>query len=169
MTLDYRPKQRSVKVRVLSDAGWLKGALTAPPKRSLADSLALAPTMLSMLNSFLPGQDASLPYFALRTHAVQLILLDQPEHMPETSGTFVRANPTNVVVLIGDASINGTAMVPQNLRVSDYFTRQHGFVSLSRATLRIRESAHGRAAVHECGEILINSDRMLGVAEATCR
>ena len=165
MTLDYRPKQRAVPVRVFTDAGWLSGALTAPPKRSLADSLSQAPTMLSMLDAFLPDYDVSLPYFALRAHAVHMILLEQAEELHEASGTFVRAIPKDVVVLIGNATVSGTAMVPQNLRVSDYFTRQRGFVSLTKATLRIREGNGRQAMVHQCSEILVNSERMVGVAE----
>ena len=166
MTLDYRPKQRAVQVRVLTDAGWLSGALMAPPKRTLADSLAQAPNMLSMLDAFLPDYDVSLPYFALRSHSVHMILLEQPEELHEASGTFVRATPKDVVVLICNATVSGTAMVPQNLRVSDYFTRQRGFVSLNKATLRIREAASRQAMVHQCAEILVNADRMVGVAEA---
>lgn len=162
---EYRPQQRTVAVRVLTDAGWLAGAMTAPQKRSLADSLTQAPNMLSMIDTFLPDYDVSLPYFALRTQAAHMVLLETTEHLPEASGTFVRATPKDVVVLIGNATVSGTAMVPQNLRVSDYFTRQRGFVSLSGATLRIREAASRQAMVHQCPEILVNCERMVGVAE----
>lgn len=167
MIMAYRPRQRVVKVRALTDAGWLTGDMSAPPKRSLADSLAQAPNMLAMVDAKLPDHEFSLPFFSVRTHAVHLIMLEQAEKMAETSGAFVRATPQEVVVLIGDSTVSGTAMVPQNLRVSDYFTRQKGFVSLSRATLRVRESANRQAVLPQCPEILINTERMVGVAETT--
>ncbi len=166
MSNGYRPQQRNVTVRVLTDAGWLTGAMSAPPKRSLADTLAQAPTMLSMADVWLPGQDFNLPHFALRCQSVQLILLEHGEEMREISGTFVRASPQEVVVLVGSSVITGIAMVPQNLRVSDYFTRQRGFVSLTGATLRMRESGGRQAVLRQCPEILVNAERMVGVAES---
>jgi hypothetical protein len=158
---------RTVSVRVLTDAGWLTGAVSAPPKRSLAETLAQAPTMLSMLDVWLPGQDFNLPYFAMRSRAVHLVLLEHSEDIQEVSGTFVRTTPQEVVVLVGSSIVSGIAMVPQNLRVSDYFTRQRGFVSLTAATLRMREPGGRQAVLRKCPEILVNAERMVGVAETS--
>ena len=166
MSTNYRQPKRTVTVRILTDAGWLTGAISTPPKRTLADSLTQAPTMLSLVDVWLPGQDFNLPYFAVRSHSVHLILMEQSEGLQEISRTFVRATPQEVVVLVGNSIVSGVAMVPQNLRVSDYFTRQRGFVSLTTATLRARDPGGRQAVVRKCPEILVNAERMVGVAES---
>ena len=165
MSTGYRPEKRTVTVRVLTDGGWLTGAISTPPNRSLAESLAQAPTLLSMADVWLPGQDFNLPFFALRARSVHLILLENGEEIQEVSGTIVRAAPQEVVVLVENSIVSGIAMVPQNLRVSDYFSRQRGFVRLTRATLRMPEPGGRQAVLRQCPEILVNAERMVGVAE----
>lgn len=164
MAMTYKPQTRKLAISAWTDSGWMSGTVDVPPRRPLCESLNQTHGLICLEDAWLQDKEVRLRFLGLRSSGVHVIIPEHRDEMAETSGAFVKAAPRKVVGLLGRASVSGHVMVPQNLRVSDFFGRQRGFVAFSRATLKLSDAAGQEILSKAFGEVLVNCERLAGVA-----
>jgi hypothetical protein len=160
-----RQSKTFVSLRILTDSGWLSGMYLKLASRQLADSLNQGGDTVVLTNAFVPSGENEIPFLSVRRDKMVLIMPDEIEAPNQESGIFVAATPRKVVMLAGLASIAGTISVPSNLRVTDYFSRNHGFIVVTKLRLTVRNPEGGDQWTRDLEQILVRGDSMVAVSE----
>jgi len=155
-----------VPVRVLTDSGWLSGLYGKPTVRRLAEALNQGGETITITNVFVPGGSTDLPFFTCRLETVFLILPDEVEPPAKrASGMWVPTTRREVLALAGMATLAGRVEVAENLRVSDYFGKNRGFIEMYQTRLTVRDPRSGEQWTRDLPQILLNCSKLVGVSE----
>lgn len=125
----YRPATRQVDAELLTSVGWIGGSIVLPQLQSLTDHLSKAGPIVKLTNVLLPGRTEAVPFFALRSSAVAMVVPSSDERaLAETIGTdHVRLA---VLFLMEHGVLRGDLVLPARLRLSDFLRQQTGFFAV---------------------------------------
>lgn len=153
-------------VRVLTDSCWLVGKLVAPAQLSFADYLDRAPEFLSLTDVILEGRPKTLPLFALHRDAIVFMLIetDQPLVSSKTPKDSVEHA---ISCLIAQGSLVGTMRILRGVRLSDYLSKNTGFVVVEDCHYRIRDPWSREVLDHRERAILLNTQAVIGISESS--
>jgi hypothetical protein len=152
----YHPPLRTLPLRLHSSHGWLRGLLHLPEEHGLLDHLNHAGPFLKLTEVQING-GAPLPFFALRSSAVDLVLLDPAE--PLLDGSTEPGEPHRITCLAGPFTIEGQLDLLPHTRVSDFLMHQNRFLLLREASLQGPEGLEHSAA------LVVNTGSLMGVTE----
>lgn len=161
-----RKSKAFVSLRVLTESGWLSGSFLIAVNRRLVDTLNAGGDTIVLTNAFVPGGDTDLPFLGVRRDKMILVMPDEVETPSQHSGMFVATTARSVVMLAGLASVSGVVDVPQNLRVSDYFARNRGFINVRECRLTVRNPHGGEQWTRDLDQLLVRGDALVAVSEA---
>lgn len=154
-----------IPLRILTESGWLSGSYLKPAQRLLSDALNQGGETVVLTNAFIPGADDEVPFLSVRRDRMLLIMPDEVEGPAPHSGLLVVTTPRKVLMLAGLSSIDGTIAVPPNLRVTDYFARNHGFVEVRDLRLTVRNPNGGEQWTRKLEQIFVRGDALVAISE----
>ncbi len=160
MVSNYRPEFREVFAQCWADGTWLPGGVCLPTRRGLLEHLNQKEPFLKLRNVALSDKKEPLPFLALRRDSVSLVVADY-ESVPAPKEASAQHR---VVCLLRGAILRGTLETLASLRVSDYLMRNPGFFALHDCTLRMASMPSFPTPIPV---VLVNGDRVIGVAEET--
>jgi hypothetical protein len=157
---DQSPDRR-VRLRILTERGWIEGSLQLPRVARLVDWLNHTASFLTI--SDVRIGDTDLPYLSLRKKAVRLVAPVREEDV----SSYVTAGvptPRRIWCMLEDGSLRGTLDVLEHVRVSDFLAHHGGFVGLRDAHLH-RRDASGQDERVALVTAIVPLEGILGVAE----
>ncbi len=165
--------QRRIPADCLSDAGWTRGVFHVPASQAFADYLQFSGTFLPLTDAVLPYARTALPFFALHTATLSLVVPDAVEGPLETEGSRGITSPWSVSCLLADGVLQGSIDFLTNQRLSDFLKAARGFLVVRNAIWQSfvpRESdvqaADGESPTREFSIALVNIARLAGIADA---
>ena len=162
---EARKSKTFMALRVLTESGWLSGMYLKPSNRRLADHLNQGHDSVVLTNAFVPGNESELDFLCVHRDKMVLVMPDDAESGRMPSGMFVQTTERQAVLLAGLASLSGTVEVPANIRVSDYFGRTKGFVSVRACVLTVRNPHGGEQWTRRVEQVLVNLAALVAVSE----
>jgi hypothetical protein len=164
MSQSYRPAQHPVRVRALTDAGFLEGTLHLAASQRLLSHLRGDAAILRLTDVVLPGRTATVPFFALERDAVIAIVPPEGE-APETmrQGQALTVHATSC--LAGSVVIEGELETLAGVRVSDALAHQTGFVALRRAVICLPAAGGTTRVEGPFAHVAVQARRVVGFSE----
>ena len=162
----YRPKQRTVKARILTEAGWIQGCFNIPHNALFLDYMNRPITFDNLTQVTVEPYRLSSEFLMLQRRAI--ILIQFLEDVPELLDRFAENTaPRQIFCLLDKGIIRGSLALLRNIRVSDHFNNRRGFVLLSqcRSLLALPLPEGKKESQHPV--LLLNTDYILGVSDST--
>lgn len=165
--------QRRIPAECLSDAGWTHGVFHVPASQAFADYLQFSGSFLPLTDALLPHARSALPFFALHTATLSLVVPDVGEGPLETEGSRGITSPWSVSCLLADGVLQGSIDFLTNQRLSDFLKAARGFLVVRNASWQAfgAPAPDGRpvpdhATAREFPIALVNIARLAGIADA---
>ena len=154
-------RDRHVRVKLLTDRGWIEGTLRLPQAARLVDWLNHGGRFLTLTDVTVQG--ATIPYLSLRRSAVRIAAPLVPEDVSSYT-TGGAPTPRAVWCMLADGSVRGVLDVLEHIRVSDFLAHHSGFVGLRDVHVRRLDAAGDEEHTGLSGALVL-LDAILGVAE----
>ena len=164
MSDQYRV-QRMIACRILTLAGWIEGTMHLPQGGTLLAFLGRGEPLFRLTETWLPGEHAPHPFFALQRDAVIAVSpISITEPLDATVGP--PAITRRISWLLGSGGvIEGTLELAERMRVSDYLTTHSGFVPMRDCRVMLPPTARGRFDETNVTLLALQSNRAIGVTE----
>ena len=162
----YRPATRHVAAEILTSSGWIGGSIVLPQLQSLADHLSKAGPIVKITSARLPGRAEEVPFFALRSSAVAMVVPASDERaVNETIGTD--HTRLSVMFLMDHGVLRGQLVLPAKLRLSDFLRQQTGFFALHDAQwARYVAAGQPNPTPRTFRCVLVNAPAVIGAEES---
>jgi hypothetical protein len=161
----YKPKQRSVRARVLTEAGWIQGNFNIPPTALFLEYLNRPGTIDNLTDVTIEQYRLTCDFLQLQRRSI--ILMHFFEDYPDLQDRAPGENLTSrhIFCLLDRGIIRGHINLLRNLRVSDHFNNKRGFVPLTncRYLLALPPPEGKTESRHDL--MLVNTDHLLGVSD----
>jgi hypothetical protein len=154
-------RERQVRMKILTERGWLEGTLRLPQAVRLVDWLNRAGAFLTLTD--VHAGDHTIPYLSLRKSAVRIAAPTQAEDV-SSNVTGGEPTPRTVWCMLANGSVRGTLDVLEHVRVSDFLAHHAGFVGLRDAHVH-RVSPSGEHQNVEAVGAIVPLEAILGIAE----
>lgn len=105
---------------------------------------------------------------ALQRDSVELIIPHENQG-DLLAGPVAHAQTDQVFILFDDGVVRGTLEWRENVRLSDFVTRQDGFILLRDCTIELGHVLTDEYAVKEASAVLMNVNHIVGISETTPR
>jgi hypothetical protein len=163
--MEYAPKQRTVRVDVLTPSGWLHGDLHVPERAPLVDWLHRAPEWLNLTDVRLNAQVPHAPHFALRCEAAYVILPSAGEGELQSHLASEPVIRRRIHCLLPFAVAHGTIDVAHGVRTSDWLRAHRSrFVVLADSTWAMRVDG-ACPALEAIPRAIVATAHVLGVSD----
>ncbi len=161
----------SFQVRIATDMGWIRGALSLPPGRALLETLNAHQGLLYLRGVTVPGSRERLDTFAVRVASISLVLPAEAAGDPLARTPVTRSRlaapprPRRVVLAFERFQVSGTADLAGRSRLTEAFSSGRSFVRLDGAILEPRRTGEATERVETLPEVYVNVARTHGFAE----
>ncbi len=162
----YRPKQRTIKARILTVSGWINGSFNIPTNAFFLDYMN-RPAAYDILTQVTIDQYWLASDF-LMVQRRHIILIHFPEKVPELQDLVADETTAtrNVFCLTDRGIIRGSISLLRNIRVSDHFKDRRGFALLRKCRyLLILPPPEGKLE-SQYDVMLVNTEHILGVSDS---
>ncbi len=162
----YRPKQRPIQARILTEAGWILGTFNIPFNALFLDYLNRATTFDNLTNVVIEQYRLNSDFLMLQRRSILLIhFLDNHPELTDRI-TEETTSSRQIFCLLDKGIIRGNINILRSIRVSDHFNNRRGFIMLTqcRSLLVLPPPEGKRESQHEV--MLINTDYVLGVSDS---
>ncbi len=154
-----------VPVRIFTPAGWIVGKLHIGAERSMVDFLDHTQEFISLADTILEGRPKVIPLFTLHRSAILFLVAETEEDVE--SGM----RPRNLVehpvsCLLANGTLYGRVNITRGVRLSDYLSRQKGFVLVRDCHFRLQNPWEDRGLDHREPAVLLNPEAVIGVSES---
>lgn len=161
--MSYRPDQRQVKSRIMTPAGWLQGTLHVPRASKLVPYLNAQPDFLRMTDVSFLGRPNRIGFMSVQRRGMSILVPDAEEQ--DLAIVDESTLPQRVFVLLEAGVLAGSIRLRQGVRLSDFFSKQHGFILLHDCSLQVGEAGQPRVEERHPA-VLVNSQCVVAVSEA---
>jgi len=155
---------RVVSARLFTDMGWIVADIQVPIHTRFIDFLSHTNPFLSLTSAFIEHRKSALDFFAIKKQGISFMAVMDTES-PESASSVGVQIAHNISCLIAEGAITGNASIHQGVRVSDYFARHRGFVHMQDCHFRIHDRQTGNVRAEKDADIILNSDRIVGLCE----
>lgn len=152
-------------VRIFTQAGWIIGKLHVGAERSMVDFLDQTQEFFSLADVVLEGRPKVIPLFTLQRSAILFLVTETEE------GLEPALLPRNLVehaisCLLAHGTLYGRVNILKGVRLSDYLSRNSGFVLVRDCHFRLQNPWEDRAIDHREAAVLLNPQAVIGVSES---
>ena len=159
---NYKPKQRTVAASVLTTAGWITGEFHILENGYLVEQLEAVDEFYKLTNASLIGIDTVVPFFALQRDSIELVVPIEDKLLQRD---LKDSRQETVHVMFDDGVIRGDLAWRQNIRLSDFVTRQSGFILLTNCEIQFGHVLHGEKSVRHADAVVMNVRHVVGISE----
>jgi len=155
---------RLVPARIFTQAGWIVGKLHVASEWRMINFINNMPEFFSLADVILEGRPKVIPLFTLQRSAIQFIVVEtEPEK--EIDGGTRNQIEHPISSLLVNGVLHGVISAPQGVRLSDFLSRQKGFVLVKDVRFQLRNPWEKRVIDHEEPLVLLNPNSVVGVSE----
>lgn len=155
---------RLVPARIFTQAGWIIGKLHVGAEWRMINFINNVPEFFSLADVILEGRPKVLSLFTLQRAAILFIVVEtEPEKELGAAGRNVIEHP--ISCLLANGVLHGIISAPQGIRLSDYLSRQKGFILVKDVRFQLRNPWEKRMIDHEEPLVLLNPQTVVGVSE----
>jgi hypothetical protein len=164
MSNTYKPRQRTVAATILTSAGWMTCKMHVLEKAHLLEQLESVSEFYKVTDASLVGIDTTVEFLALQRDSVELVV---PQNEPEDllAGPVHQSQSQRVFILFGNGVIRGTLEWRENVRLSDFVTRQDGFILLRDCQVEMGNLIAGNQQVEKAPAVFVNVNHIVGISE----
>lgn len=156
---------RQVPARIFTQAGWIVGKMHVAAEWRMINFINNVPEFFSLADVILEGRPKVLSLFTLQRSAILFIVVEtEPEkEINAAGGRNLIEHP--ISCLLANGVLHGIISAPQGIRLSDFLSRQKGFIQVKDVRFQIRNPWEKRMIDHEEPLVLLNPDTVVGVSE----
>lgn len=155
---------RLVPARIFTQAGWIVGKLHVAAEWRMINYINNAPDFFALADVILEGRPKVIPLFTLQRGAILFIVVETPPEKEIESGMRNQIEHA-ISCLLANGVLHGVISAPQGVRLSDYLSRQKGFVLVKDVRFQLRNPWEKRMIDHEEPLVLLNPHSVVGVSE----
>jgi hypothetical protein len=157
---------RLVPARILTEGGWLVGKMHVAAEWRLINFINNAPEFFSIADTVIEGRPRVFPLFTLQRAAIQFIVVESdPDKEIDHNARNQIEHP--IACLLRNGVLLGRLNVPRGVRLSDFLSRQKGFLLLKEVHFHLQNPWEKRVIDHREPFVLLNSDAVVGISEWT--
>ncbi len=157
------PQLRSIPILALAPTGFISGTIHIPAIKGLRSFLNGQDEILKLTDAMIPGSQVTFPFLALQKVATHLIA---PRATVEPEAGFANTRQHLVTCLLSMGSIRGYIDVLENVRVSDFLLRNHGFIEFKNCYLGPNPQVDPtNISGDPLAQVFVNARSMVGVTE----
>ncbi len=155
---------RLVPARIFTQAGWIVGKMHVAAEWRMINFINNVPDFFSLADVILEGRPKVLSLFTMQRSAILFIVVEtEVEKELGAGGRNLIEHP--ISCLLANGVLHGIISAPQGIRLSDYLSRQDGFIQVKDVRFQIRNPWEKRMIDHEEPLVLLNPDSVVGVSE----
>lgn len=159
---DYRPPQRIIDCTILTTSGFITANLHILDKGLVVEQLDAVDEFYKLTNASLVGIETTVEFFALQRDAVIFwVPKGEPDEMLQHPITPPQQD--RVHVLFPGGLMSGDLVWRKDVRLSDYVTKQDGYILLRDATIKMNNLGADR----QVPAVVLNVNHIVGISTAS--
>jgi hypothetical protein len=160
-------RQRTVRSRVLTPAGWVRGALRLQESHRILDHLNTTEPFFRMTDVQLPLRQGAHPFFAVGRGSMMAVVPEEETDAQELLGRGGRVVHSTSWLLPGGIILDGLMDLDEGERVSDHLVHKPGFVVLRECSVVFPHGGIFLPGEFSYPVVALQSSRAVGVTELT--
>lgn len=157
---------RLVPARVLTQAGWLVGKMHVAAEWRLINFINNVPEFFSIEDVVIEGRPRVFSLFTLQRSAIQFIVVESDPDK-EIDGNLRNQIEHPIGCLLRNGVLLGVLSVPRGVRLSDFLSRQKGFLLVKDVHFHLQNPWEKRVIDHREPFVLLNPEAVVGISEWT--
>ena len=162
--MSYKPPQRDIDCTVMTTAGLITAQVAVAEKGTVLEQLDSVPEFYKLTNASIVGVETTVDFLALQRDSV-VFWVPKGEPDDRLHQPIKPAQRGRVYVLFRGGAIAGDLVWREGVRLSDFVTRQNGYIVLRDCTIALGHVRTEAPDVRKTRAVVMNVNHIVGISD----
>lgn len=162
--MTYKPPQRTVDCKIFTTAGFITAQAHILDRGMVVEQLEIVPEFYKLTQASLVGVETVVDFLALQRDAI-VFWIPRGEADDMLQRTLEPGERRRIFVLFGGGVIEGDLEIRSGTRLSDFITKQSGYILLRNCVITMGNVFSEAAPTERADAVIVNVNHVVGISD----